>query len=263
MFELVENKVQYTVRLPLIYLDHCSLRNIASDPGRRRQFVRILETKGTLLFSWMNAAEMAPNSGRSVEDMRSLLDAVGPHWLLLDNNSETVAAREAGGTPAPQVFFDEDYFKAWWSAVEPTDRGPFRLGTMLDLAEMPEFKAMWKERLHSLDRIVVLLREARRRMRVGAFKPSVRRDPACPSLTTYDTLVTALLKDGKNIVVNDVCDLLHAAVSLTYAQWVVLDGAWANYGRQLRREQHVRVFPVNKLNEALACLERLVVVPAG
>lgn len=258
---MVENGVQYRVRLPLIYLDHCSLRNIAGNPARRRQFVRILETKGTLLFSWMNAAETAPNSGKSVEDMRSLLDDVGPNWLLLDNNSETVAEREGRGTPAPQVFFDEEYFKAWWTAIDPADRGPFRLGTMLHLAEMPEFKAMWKERLHSLQRIVTLLQEARRRMRVGSFKPTIRRDPSRPSLTTYDTLVTALLKDWKkNIVVNDVCDLLHAAVSLTYAQWVVLDGAWANYARQLRRDQHVRVFPVNKLDDALISLERLQVV---
>jgi hypothetical protein len=260
VFELTENGVQYTVRLPLIYLDHCSLRNIASAPARRRQFVRILETKGTLLFSWMNAAETAPNSGPSVDDMRSLLDDVGPNWLLLDNNSETVAEREGRGTPAPQVFFDEAYFKAWWTAIEPADRGPFRLGTMLELAQLPEFKAMWKTRLQSLDRIVSLLQEARRRMRAGTYKPSVRRDPSRPSLTTYDTLATALLKDAKNNVVNDVCDLLHAAVSLTYAHWVVLDGAWANYGRQLRREQHVRLFPVNKLDDALASLERLQVV---
>jgi hypothetical protein len=260
---MVENGVQYRVRLPLIYLDHCSLRNIASNAARRQQFVRILEAKGTLLFSWMNATETAPNSGQSVDDMRSLLDEVGPNWLLLDNNSETVAEREGRGVPPPQVFFDEEFFKGWWAAIEPADRGPFRLGTMLELAQLPEFKAMWKTRLQSLDRIVSLLQEARRRMRAGTFKPSVRRDPSRPSLAAYDTLVTALLKDGKNIVVNDVCDLLHAAVALTYSHWVVLDGAWANYGRQLRREQHVRLFPVNKLDEALAVLERLHVVPAG
>jgi hypothetical protein len=262
VFEIVENKVQYRVRLPLIYLDHCSLRNIASHAGRRRAFVRILETKGTLLFSWMNAMETAPNSGQSVEDLRSLLDAVGPNWLLLENNFDTVAEREARGTPPPQVFFDEEYFRAWWASIDAGDRGPFRLGTMLNLAEVPEFKAMWQRRLQSLARVVSLLEEARRRMRAGTYRPRIRRDPSRPSHTTYDTLVAALLKDGKNIVVNDVCDLLHAAVSLTYAQWVVLDGAWANYGRQLRRERHVRLFPVNKLDEALASLERLRVVTA-
>lgn len=257
---MVENGVQYTVRPPLIYLDHCSLRNIAGSPARRRQFARILETKGTLLFSWMNATETAPNSGKSVDDMRSLLDEVGPNWLLLDNNSETVAESEGRGVPPPQVFFDEEFFKGWWAA---TDGSAFRLGTMLELAQLPEFKAMWEGRRRSLYRIVSLLHEARRRMRAGTYKPDVRRDSSRPSLTTYDTLVTALLKDGKNIVVNDVCDLLHAAVALTYAHWVVLDGAWANYGRQLRRDQHVRLFPVNKLDEALAVLERLQVVPAG
>jgi hypothetical protein len=260
VFEKVENGVQYRVRLPLIYLDHCSLRNIAGSPARRQQFVRVLEKKGTLLFSWMNATETAPNSGQSVDDMRSLLDEVGPHWLLLDNNSETVAEREARGLPAPQVFFDEEFFRGWWAA---TDGSAFRLGTMLDLAQLPEFKAMWKARRKSLGRLVSLLHEARRRMHAGKYKPGVRRDPSRPSLTTYDILVTALLKDGKNIVVNDVCDLLHAAVALTYGHWVVLDGAWANYARQLRRDQHVRVFPVNKLDEALAVLERLVVVPAS
>lgn len=257
MVELVENGVQYSVRPPLLYLDHCSLRGVAGHPARRQQFRRILETKGTLLFSWMNAAEMAPNSGQSADDMRSFLDEVGPHWLMLDNDPFTVAEREARGVPPPQVFFDEGFFKGWWVA---TERGPLLLGSMLELAQLPEFKTMWDERRASLGNVTVLLREARRRLREGTYQRKLGRDASRPTLSSYNTLVSALIKDGKTIETNDVCDLLHAAVSLQHAHWVVLDGAWANYARQLKRDKFVRVFPVNKLDEGLDFLEHLRVV---
>jgi len=50
---------------PLIYIDHCAVRAISSEPKWRAHLRETFQTRGTLMFSVVNMLEMARNSGPS------------------------------------------------------------------------------------------------------------------------------------------------------------------------------------------------------
>ena len=50
---------------PLIYIDHCAIRAISSEPKWRAHLRETFQTRGTLMFSVVNMLEMARNSGPS------------------------------------------------------------------------------------------------------------------------------------------------------------------------------------------------------
>jgi hypothetical protein len=71
------------VRPPAIYLDQDSLHELSEAKLRGRRFLDIFKTKGTLLFSWTNALDIAGPQGKTKQEIRELLDALGPHWIPL------------------------------------------------------------------------------------------------------------------------------------------------------------------------------------
>jgi len=77
-----------------VYLDNDSLVDLAKrcEP-RRRRFVGALRAKGTLLFSWANAAEIAGPQGDSADAVRAFLDSIGPHWVPLESNARNLGGR--------------------------------------------------------------------------------------------------------------------------------------------------------------------------
>src|SRR6266446_600193 len=79
-----ETNIEVSVRPPLIYLDHCAIRAISSEPKSRAHLRETFQTRGTLMFSVVNMLEMARNSGPSYERIRDLLDDLGPYWLPSD-----------------------------------------------------------------------------------------------------------------------------------------------------------------------------------
>src|SRR5216683_1769519 len=75
---LSDDKIQVSIRPPLIYFDHCAIRGTSSDPAKSARLKEIFETRGTLMFSVINMIEMAANSGRSYDQIRTMLDGLGP-----------------------------------------------------------------------------------------------------------------------------------------------------------------------------------------
>ena len=100
-----ETNIEVSVRPPLIYLDHCAIRAISSEPRWRAHLRETFETRGTLMFSVVNMLEMARNSGPSYERIRDLLDDLGPYWLPSDPDPNSVLVREMQGDVAPKSFF--------------------------------------------------------------------------------------------------------------------------------------------------------------
>ena len=66
-------------RRPTVYVDNDSLIEIARH--HRQRFLDCLVRCGTLLFSMMNAVDLAGPQGDSADFVRALLDDVGVNWV--------------------------------------------------------------------------------------------------------------------------------------------------------------------------------------
>src|SRR5712692_10184365 len=102
-------------RPPAIYLDQDSLHDLAEAKPRRERFLHVFKDKGTLMFSWTNAIEIAGPQGGTKEEIRDFLDALGEFWIPLEMNPYKVVRKEQGsepssGTPCVSESFLEGYF---------------------------------------------------------------------------------------------------------------------------------------------------------
>ena len=254
MFEKsVDGKTtKVTVRPPLVYLDHCGVRNISRDQTLRDEFVAIFAERGTLLFSMMNILEAARNSEKSHDEMREFLDRLGPHWIPCESDPEIVASNEARGVPPPRTFMMRlDLLAPVLRAATDT----FLLGTAVATlhAEVgfreraPELLSGGRDR-HALLQTILQARERHRR---GEKFPELKIPKH--SVRWIELMLSRrLATSGKTLDANDVNDLFHATVALASAHVIVLDSAWAEFGRSLRLDQ-TRVFSgaPNELPKAL------------
>jgi len=251
---LPDGTIQVSIRPPLVYLDHCALRGISSDSTALERVRKTFEARGTLMFSIVNMLEMAANRGRSYDQLRALLDALGPYWVPSDIDPDRVLRNELSGSVMPKSFFPPlDVFGHIFRALP---EGTFSLGTALDKLHDADFRNRAPGVLGGRPGFLKLLRESREAFRSGSKLPPNNLPPH--TLPWIQAGLTRLLvTDGKKITKNDAVDLLHAVVPLRYATVLVFDKAWASYAKRLGLLDGTEVFNCTTvgLTHALACLE--------
>jgi hypothetical protein len=227
---LPDGGVRVSIRDPLVYLDHCAIRGISSDPVKRAHLRQTFEARGTLMFSVMNMVEMAQNSGDSYANICGLLDELGPHCIPADLDAATVEERQQRGVPPPGAFLViPEMLGPLVRAMPP---GQVKFGTALQALQ----DADYRERAPGLLRHPEMLRDLelyRARARRGEKMLPLPK-PKYSLRWIEISLIRRLLKDSKNISDNDINDVFHAVVPLGYARVVVLDSAWANYASSLK-----------------------------
>ena len=80
-----------------VYLDNDSLIHLSKHADLRQRFVGAIRRRGTLLFSFTNAIEVAGPQGASAAAVWSFLDDIGPEWIPLALSPWDVARREKAG----------------------------------------------------------------------------------------------------------------------------------------------------------------------
>src|SRR2546425_9475297 len=201
MFTRLPNgHLEVSVRSPLIYLDHCAIRGISSDPAKREHLRKTFEKRGTLMFSVVNMLEMARNSGPSYERIRDLLDDLGPYWLPSDPDPNTVLVREMQGDVAPKSFFVPlDIFGPIFRQMPA---GTFSLGAALEKIHDAEFRARAPDVLGKRPGFLKMLRDSRARYLAGEkFMPLTLPPHSLPWIE--NSLIRLLVSDGKKIKEND------------------------------------------------------------
>jgi hypothetical protein len=247
-----ENRLEVSIRPPLVYLDHWAIREISSDPAHRAHFLETFRSRGTLMFSLMNVLEMASNTGESYVRMRDLLDGVEPYWLLSDPDPGTAYERELRGSLPPETFHAP--INIFGAIYKSFPEGTLRLGSALESLQDERFRQrarglLAREEPSQLFRNVV--RSVVRYELGGITIPSGH--PRGSPLWITENLTRLLVESGKTINENDTVDLFHAAVPLRYAVVVLLDGAWADFARKLKIDG-VQIFAKPQLDEALATI---------
>jgi hypothetical protein len=248
-----ETNIEVSVRPPLIYLDHCAVRSISSEPKWRAHLRETFQTRGTLMFSVVNMLEMARNSGPSYERIRDLLDDLGPYWLPSDPDPGMVLAREQQGDVAPKSFFVPlDIFGPIFRQMPA---GTFNLGAALEKLHDAQFRARAPDVLGNRPGFLKMLRGNRARHLAGEkFLPLDLPPHSIPWIE--GSLIRLLVSDGKKIKENDAIDLLHAVVPLHYAIVLVFDKAWASFAKRLGLRDGTHVFdPTDRgITAALECI---------
>lgn len=251
---LPDGTLQVSVRPPLIYLDHCAVRGISSDPEKSERLRRIFETRGTLMFSIINILEMAANRGKSYDEIHRMLDALGPYWVPSDIDPARVEANEATGAVMPKSFFPE--LSVFGHIFRALPDGTFSLGEALETIHDAEFRQRAPDVLGGRPGFLKMLREHRERHLAG---DKLLPMPFAPHTLPWiqHSLVRLLVTDGKKITRNDAVDLLHAVVPLRYAVVVVLDKAWASFANRLGLMDGTHVFACTSpgLSAAIDCIE--------
>jgi hypothetical protein len=236
--QLSSDSVSVKLRPPLVYLDHWALRRLSrrDNLGERKLFLDAFKERGTLMFSPMNMVELAGNSGDSMQEMRGFLDDLANNWLLSELDPETAHEALRRGVPQPECFMvPKDVFRVFLQESQKPRPGSFLLGATLGFVESEQFKAMLERREATLKGLLELLEKRREALRDGRL-PSAPRGPKGWPLWILDSLMAYLAKEKKKLSINDVRDLFHAVLPLTFGQVVTLDGAWASLASKLKLE---------------------------
>jgi hypothetical protein len=250
-------------RQPAIYLDHDSLGEIARNAARRRRFLDIWARKGELLFSWANALDISGPQEGSAEAIKELLEALGPHWVPIENNPWKVVRKESGeepssGTPCISESFLSGYFLRLRDEVT-------NLGRVVDLiqADRATIQQHLTEIKAHAHQMVRAFREQYRRDRASLDRvlPAVPFDPARPAghmLRALERLVTSQL--GFQWTPNDGIDFTHASVAATCADFLLLDRQWKRRVMEVAPPRtYPWVFYRHELDEFLDVFENCVI----
>jgi len=259
-----------------VYLDNDALVELARRcPSRRRRFADALRAKGTLLFSWANAVEIAGPQGDSADAVRVFLDSIGSHWVPLESNAWKVEEKEDSGQTtraAVSERFMGSYFEERSGELLPNggsvdDLPPddfFRLGAVLNWVHEKrdmvrgyggELDAALQSRLQHLR--TEYDRDATSLDRLLPPRPFDEQHPATFVLVHLQRLLV-LESKAYRFMRNDGLDFCHAVMATAYGSVITLDRHWKRRVQSLpSANQLARVYYRPELDEMVGLLESL------
>lgn len=234
-----------------VYLDNDSLIDLArGDEERRCRFIAAMRQRGSLLFSFTNAIEVAGPQGDSATAVRAFLDSIGACWIPLALSPWQVADREAAGAGA-QAPVSEGFITAYFQqrAYELSPQGRvlldlsadtfFRLSAVVDWAQQD--RADTQQRSNNIDD-AMRQRIARERAVYDADPTSLdtalppvpyqRNRPATFALVH---LLRILVREARafQFAPHDGLDLCHAVLGSAHAHLPTLDRQWKRRVEQI------------------------------
>ena len=260
---VVEARLQ---RQPAIYLDQDSLGDLARYKPRRRRFLDIFEHKGTLLFSWTNAIDIAGPQSGTKERIHDFLDALGPYWIPLELNPYKVVRKEQGiepssGTPCVSESFLENYYIS-------VKGSPPTLGRVVDLVhdKRDQVLANTTEIKDAVGQAVAERRSEYTRdpSCLDRMLPMVNWDPTRPTTFILRALERLVTREANSYtwMPNDGIDFVHAAIAGAYADLLLLDKQWKRRVLEVAPPRtYPWVFYRNELDQFLDVFEQCVISP--
>lgn len=241
--------VIHTAPSPTVYLDKCVLTDVAENPGLRRRLAdAIIRRGGTLCLSCVHLAEFANTTVASTaEAVEGLLLDLDRNVAFLDVRPKTVIDREnnsspvsAGGRAGIEPHLDDNLVAAIHQrsvGVDPLDlRGLFRM--VQGSAGVELLSEIGRED----DLTLASIQRGRALAHIDpAILRRIRRPPSAPArrMPTEDVfreITRQLLRDKTaRLGPQDMRDLFHMIVPVSYLDYVVLDGGWAYRAEEIRK----------------------------
>lgn len=226
---------------PAVYLDHWAIRRLSSDAPLGNRFISALKASGgSLVISHVNLAEITgPIDPKHAGEIAMFLEAVLPNIYFAKFDVEKAIDQEKvprdisirlRAAPDIDLLFEV-------ARQRPDDFQPFTIeGVIKVIAEhRNKLNAAWTDSNRELaDQINNVRSNAETMKQAKNLKDHPRH---APTLAVMQELLRPIFLDETLVIgPNDAGDLRHAITSITYCDYVLLDGKWEDlYGRMVKR----------------------------
>lgn len=225
---------------PAVYLDHWAIRRLSSDATLGNRFLDALKASGgSLVISHVNLAEITgPTDPKHAGEIATFLEAVLPNIYFAMFDVEKAIDQEkvprdisARLRAAPDIDLLLEVARQ-----RPDDFQPFTIaGVIKVIAEhRDKLNAAWTDSNRGLaDHINDVRSNAETVKQAQNFKGHPRH---VPTLAVMQELLRPIFLD-KTLAIgpNDAGDIHHAITSITYCDYVLLDGKWEELHRRMVR----------------------------
>lgn len=226
---------------PAIYLDHWAIRQLSSNPTLGDRFLTALKfSGGVLVISHVNLAEITGASDPThANDIAIFLESVLPNIYFAMFDIEKSIEQEKvprdislrlRAVPDIDILFEV-------ARQRPDDFQPFTIANAIKvIAEQRDtLRTTWQESNQALADHINNVRSNENTVKQAK---SFKNHPAhIPTIAVMQELLRPIFLDKSlTIDINDAGDIHHAITSITYCDYVLLDGKWEdNYVRMIRR----------------------------
>ena len=253
-----------TTRQPLIYLDQWALYKFANEEPLRTRLLKVFETKGTLMFSFINVAEIANLEGDSRKSIEDLLAAIGVHWFALDANMAEVMEREDAGDK--NAAFDQVFVEKFYPHIHGDELLSLAKVVKLTEDDIEGNKALLEGHKTSLLQFIAEKRaEIKKQPELAKKFATVPFDPKHPCRHAYFEIFRPILADPSvNLSTNDTVDIFHTITASSYCDVVLLDKKWAEKVKKFQLPANrLRVYGPNEVNECMTFMENARLAPGS
>lgn len=225
---------------PTVYLDHWAVRRFADNAALRARFIGALQGRnGTVMLSHLTFAEFAKAELRATfETGEEFLEALLPNVYLAELDLDKAIAQEVRAGPRSHML------------APPADRQQLLMIASLRQPFGSAFtiRGLLGEVSTHRDKVLLTLQETN--ANIAARINNLRSDPlvverarsykVAQTLSRTEVILAELLR-GPNLTAttsideNDAMDLQHALISLSYCDFVLLDGKWEEWFKQMER----------------------------
>lgn len=216
---------------------------MSDDVGVQNEFINILKSRnGTLALSWLNLIEFSNVSELATRKRaEEFIEKVLPNVFLMEVNPFKVIRRENvlpnNGQPIPP-HADRDFLRLVGTMKTQSLSG-FSARGLFEPMHKPAVAAEFAELSSEIMRGV----ESHRNQHSGSlnFRKLIQRPPHGPKLqhgTRYifrELARTFLVDQSMPVTSNHAIDLLHAAVPVSYCDFVLLDAHWEEQISRVRK----------------------------
>lgn len=234
-------QVNQSFDFPAVYLDHWAIRRFSSDATLGNWFLSALKASGgSLVVSHVNLAEITgPTDPKHAGEIATFLEAVLPNiYFAMFDVEKAIDQEKIPRDISIRLRTVPDIDLLLLVARQrPDDLQPFTIaGVIKVVAEhRDKLNAIWTDSNRKLaDHINNVRSNAETMKKVQNFKDHPRH---VPTLAVMQELLRPIFLD-KTLAIgpNDAGDIHHAITSITYCDYVLLDGKWQDlYGRMMRR----------------------------
>lgn len=227
--------------LPAVYLDHWAIRRLSSDATLGNRFLSALKASGgSLVISHVNLAEITgPTDPKHAGEIATFLEAVLPNIYFAMFDVETAIDQE--NVPrdinirlraVPDIALLREVARQ-----RPDDFQPFTIAGVIKVIveHRDKLNATWTDSNRELANYI---NDVRSNAEIVRHAQKLKGHPRhVPTLAVMQELLRHIFLD-KTLAIgpNDAGDIRHAITSISYCDYVLLDGKWKDlYERMERR----------------------------
>jgi len=234
-------EIQIVLPSPTIYLDYGVIGKLAGTDQGARLRERISDN-GTLYFSWAHLIELfSLGNGPTFDRIVKYLASFGANFILIDADSEAVMKREREWVIGRQNPAVDETFLGVLAANWHGGSTELSIGNLLEfMAQNDELftsiKAMhgsFKQKVKAIVDTQRLRYKTDKLVRKQLDGATYLYEPPIVTPKVSLELGRECVRTNEIFSASDALDFLHAIVSISYCDYVVLDKKWARRGRAL------------------------------